>query len=166
MSFLAAATSYPVQTHFHCSDRVRPPEILALKHESRIHGQWSNLYVVQGRAKPVLHGPNSTEPNLFHHGETTHMVGWMSENPTLGFRARNSAVRPILQMRLFSRSSPTSSSSLFDLQLYSGMGDGDVDREEERRGPKARVLLPLSFPLTRISILASLPQSKAMLPCG
>ena len=32
-------------------------------------------YLVQGRAKPVLHGPNSTEPNLFHHGETTYRVG-------------------------------------------------------------------------------------------
>ena len=27
------------------------------------------------RARPVLHGTNSTEPNLFHHGETTYRVG-------------------------------------------------------------------------------------------
>ena len=33
------------------------------------------LYVVHGSAKPVLHGTNSTEPNLFHHGETTYRVG-------------------------------------------------------------------------------------------
>ena len=33
------------------------------------------LYLVQGREKPVILGPNSTEPNLFHHGETTYRVG-------------------------------------------------------------------------------------------
>ena len=37
------------------------------------------LYVVHGRAKTVLRGPNSTEPNLLHHGETTFMVGGQSE---------------------------------------------------------------------------------------
>ena len=37
----------------------RQEDILFLKHPT--------LYVVHGRAKPVLHGPNSTEPNLFHH---------------------------------------------------------------------------------------------------
>ena len=30
-----------------------------------------------GSAKPVLHGTNNTEPNLFHHGETTYRVGWL-----------------------------------------------------------------------------------------
>ena len=40
------------------------------------------LYVVHKRAKPVLQGPNSTDPNLFHHGETTYRVGWMSEYAT------------------------------------------------------------------------------------
>ena len=30
-----------------------------------------------GSAKPVLLRPNSTESNLFHHGETTYRVGWM-----------------------------------------------------------------------------------------
>ena len=30
------------------------------------------LYEVHGRAKPVLCGPNSTESNLFHHGDTTY----------------------------------------------------------------------------------------------
>ena len=34
-----------------------------------------NLYVVHGRTKPVLCGPNSTEPNLLHHGETIYRVG-------------------------------------------------------------------------------------------
>ena len=29
------------------------------------------MYVDHGRAKPVLRGQNSTEPNLFHHRETT-----------------------------------------------------------------------------------------------
>ena len=33
------------------------------------------LYVVRVRAKPVLHGPNSTEPDLLHHGKTTYRVG-------------------------------------------------------------------------------------------
>ena len=33
------------------------------------------LYVVRGRSKPVIHGKNSTEPKLFHHGETTYTVG-------------------------------------------------------------------------------------------
>ena len=46
-------------------------EVLALKHKSRILVSGLTLYLVQGRAMPVLHGPNSTESNLFHHGETT-----------------------------------------------------------------------------------------------
>ena len=53
-------------------------EVLTLKHESRRVGFWDSgptLYVVQGRAKPDLHGPNSTESNLFDHGETTYRVG-------------------------------------------------------------------------------------------
>ena len=33
------------------------------------------LYVVDGRDKPVLHGPSSTGPNLFYHGETTYGPG-------------------------------------------------------------------------------------------
>ena len=33
------------------------------------------MYAVHGRAEPVLCGQNSTEPNLFHHGETTYRVG-------------------------------------------------------------------------------------------
>ena len=37
----------------------REAEVLALKHESRISDSGPTLYVVQGRAKPVLHGPNS-----------------------------------------------------------------------------------------------------------
>ena len=32
------------------------PEVLALKHESRILGQWSYLYLVRGRDKQVLLG--------------------------------------------------------------------------------------------------------------
>ena len=52
-----------------------PAEVLALKHESRILGQWYNLFLVQGRAKPVRHGPHCTESNLFYHGETTNRVG-------------------------------------------------------------------------------------------
>ena len=48
----------------------RRPDVLALKRESRILRQWPNpraLYLTQGRAKPVIHGPNSTESNLFPH---------------------------------------------------------------------------------------------------
>ena len=41
-------------------------EVLTLNHESRILGQ-----LAKERATQVLHGPNSTESNLFHHGETT-----------------------------------------------------------------------------------------------
>ena len=38
------------------------------------------LYVVHKRAKPVLCGPNSTEPDLFHHGEITYRERGLSEN--------------------------------------------------------------------------------------
>ena len=51
------------------------PEVLALKHESRILGQWSNPVCGLRNTKPVLHGPNSTDSNLFYHGETTCRVG-------------------------------------------------------------------------------------------
>ena len=52
-----------------------PSEILALKH-ARVGFSDSGLtlYLVQGRANPVLYWPNSTESNLFHHGESTYMV--------------------------------------------------------------------------------------------
>ena len=42
----------------------------------------STLYAVHGRAKPVHREPNSTEPNLFHHGETayTQWCKFMSKN--------------------------------------------------------------------------------------
>ena len=59
------------------------PDILFLKHDSSIFRLSLNTYVVHGRAKPVLRGPNSTEPNLFHDGGTTYRVGRLSENPTL-----------------------------------------------------------------------------------
>ena len=50
------------------------PEVFVLKHESSKLRY--SLYPECGSlsAKPVLHGPNSTEPNLFHHGETTYRV--------------------------------------------------------------------------------------------
>ena len=52
------------------------PDILFLKHACSILIQSSMcMYVVCGRAKPVLCGPNSKEPNLFHHGETIYRVG-------------------------------------------------------------------------------------------
>ena len=57
-------------------------EVLALKHKSMILGQWSNPVSGWRTAKPVLHWPNSTDPTLFCHGETTYRAGWMSENPT------------------------------------------------------------------------------------
>ena len=39
------------------------PDILLLKHDSSIL-RHPTLYLAQERAKPVLRGPNSTEPNL------------------------------------------------------------------------------------------------------
>ena len=65
-----------------CNTRVARPfvlsrtDILFLKYDSSIFRQAS--YPVHGRAKPVLHRPNSTEPNLFHHRETTYRAGWMT----------------------------------------------------------------------------------------
>ena len=44
------------------------PGIFSLKHES------SNPVCGFRSAKPVLHGTNSTEPNLFDDGETTYKV--------------------------------------------------------------------------------------------
>ena len=48
-------------------------DILFLKHACSILSHPA-LCVVQGRAKPDPCGPNSTEPNMFHHGETTYGV--------------------------------------------------------------------------------------------
>ena len=64
-------------------------EVLALRHERRILGQWSNLVSGSRKSKPVLHGPNSTESNLFHHGETTYRVGWISLNPSTVLLSKN-----------------------------------------------------------------------------
>ena len=52
------------QTSFFCTTRVALSDSLP------------TLYVVHGRAKPVLCGPNSTEPNPFYHGETTYSI-WL-----------------------------------------------------------------------------------------
>ena len=49
------------------------------------------LYVVDGRDKPVLHGPSSTEYNLFHHGETTYRSDACPRILLYCFVARNSA---------------------------------------------------------------------------
>ena len=53
------------------------PDIFVLKHESSIFRSFIHPGPVCGfgSAKPVLHGTNSTEPNLFRHGETTYRVG-------------------------------------------------------------------------------------------
>ena len=56
-------------------------EFLALKQESRILGQWSNP--VSGLRKCQASSPWAKQHRVFHHGETTYRVGWMSENPTL-----------------------------------------------------------------------------------
>ena len=48
-------------------ERPLAADIIFVKHDSSIFRQSSNLHVVHGGAKPVLCGPNSTEPNLFHH---------------------------------------------------------------------------------------------------
>ena len=46
-------------------------EILALKQESRILGQWSNPASGSRKSQAeVLYGSNCTESNLFHHGQT------------------------------------------------------------------------------------------------
>ena len=70
-----------VETIAKISSRFRP-DILFLKHNSSIFRQSSNPVCCSWKsqassawAKPVLHGPNSTESNLFHHGETTYRVG-------------------------------------------------------------------------------------------
>ena len=65
-------------------------------HQSRILDSGPTLYLVQGRAKSVLHGPHSTESNLFLHKETTHTG--MDECPRIllsCFRARNTGERLI-----------------------------------------------------------------------
>ena len=59
------------------------PEVLALNHESRILGQWSNPLSGSRKSQASSLGPNSTESDLFLHGVTTYRVGQMSENPTL-----------------------------------------------------------------------------------
>ena len=51
--------------------------IFSLKHECTIFRSFINPVCSFGSAKPVLHGTNSTEPNLFHHEETTYRVGWL-----------------------------------------------------------------------------------------
>ena len=56
-------------------ERPLAADIIFVKHDSSIFRQSSNLYVVHGGAKPVLCGPNSTEPNMFNHGGTTYRVG-------------------------------------------------------------------------------------------
>ena len=48
------------------------------------------MNLVQGRAKPVFHGPNSTESNLVHHGETTYRLDECPRILLSCFRARNS----------------------------------------------------------------------------
>ena len=63
-----------------CGRHGRTAEVLALKHNSRIGFSDSGpildlAHGSHGRAKPVINGPNSTESNLFHHGETTYRVG-------------------------------------------------------------------------------------------
>ena len=47
------------------------------------HDSCPTLNVVRGRAKPVFHGLNSTEPNLFHLEETTYKALGVSWDATL-----------------------------------------------------------------------------------
>ena len=61
------------------------PEVLALKHECMILGQWSNP--VSGPTKSHASSP-CTQSNLFHHGETTYRVGGMYENPTIVLQSK------------------------------------------------------------------------------
>ena len=55
--------------------------VFALKHKSRILGQWSNP--VSGLRKSQASSPWAKQHRVFHHGETTYRVGWMADNPTL-----------------------------------------------------------------------------------
>ena len=50
------------------------------------------LYVVQGRAKPVLSGPNSRKPNLFHHEKPHAGLDDFLNMLLSGFRKRMSEV--------------------------------------------------------------------------
>ena len=62
-------------------------EIIALSTRVRFSDSGPTLYLVQGRANPVLHGPNSTESIV----EKPHTG--LDECPRIllsGFRARNS----------------------------------------------------------------------------
>ena len=70
------------------------PEVLALKHESRIRGQSSNP--VCGSRNSVASSPwaKQHESNLFHHVETAYRFGWMSKILLSHFRAKDSGVRP------------------------------------------------------------------------
>ena len=43
-----------------------------LQHSQPVCGSW--------KSQASSPGPTSTEHNLFHHGETTYRVGWLSEN--------------------------------------------------------------------------------------
>ena len=55
------------------------------------------LYVVHRRPNPVLCGPNSTEPYLFHHWETTYRVGWLSEYATVMHLKKDVCFLPAVQ---------------------------------------------------------------------
>ena len=54
-----------------------PDEQRALLSSTRVgfSDSGTTLYLIQGGAKPVPHGPNSTESNLFNDGESAYRVG-------------------------------------------------------------------------------------------
>ena len=68
--------------------RVRPPSAKSRGPCSKAREQDSRTVVqlciwFKGEQSQFSMVPNSTQSNMFHHGETTYRVGWMSENPTL-----------------------------------------------------------------------------------
>ena len=97
-------------------DNIQPclpgADILFLKHDSGILSG-PTLYVVHGRAKPVLRGPNNTEPNLFHHGETTYRVGRLSETAAGMLKKKDVCSSGAFPLRSLSRSPILSASRSF-----------------------------------------------------
>ena len=99
----------------HAFAPLSPSEIYPEEHTSSIFRQSSNPVSGSWRAKPVIHGPNSTEPNLFHHGETTNWVGGMSEYAT-GMLLRIDLCSPsVFQIRTDGRTRRTKFCPLFVL---------------------------------------------------
>ena len=68
-------TQFLTHNYKHLSSTWEDQRSLLLSTRVRFSDSGPTLYLVQERAKLVLSGPNSTESNLFHRGETTYSVG-------------------------------------------------------------------------------------------